>query len=197
MSFYSLLKQHLVDTTALLVVSHPIYAAMETLVMNIPEDVSLRTRGIATVTSFAGLGWLYAKGRDASRGYFGIDQECSEMSQTVHDTGYAIGFAGAVSPVFYAAAGGCLEDTVYGTLGAMGLSIFSGPIMGYSLDAFRDLVGLQESHRLPSIVKNRSQRTKGVIAAGLLAASLALFGAVYVVQTDEGGLPERSSKSDK
>lgn len=132
-----------------------------------------------------------------SRAYFGIDQKCSELSQQIHDTGYAVCFAGAVSPFFYAAAGGSLEETIYGTLGAMGLSVFSGPIMGYSLDAFRDLVGLQESHRLPRMVRTQSRRTKGFIAAGLLDSCLALFGAVYAVNTADEDVPEHSSMTNR
>ena len=62
------LKAHLVDSTALLAESTPVFAAFETGIAGMSDEISLNARLLATgLTYFGGMGYAYAKGRDIYR----------------------------------------------------------------------------------------------------------------------------------
>ena len=71
-------KYHLVDSTAILAESTPIYAAFETFVAGMSNKVSMTTRVLAATSAYAGLGYVYGKGRDASRRLLKINDTTKE-----------------------------------------------------------------------------------------------------------------------
>lgn len=96
---------HLVDSTALLASSHPIFGAFETLIVGMSYDVSLHTRLYTTGITYAGLGYLVGKGRDLSRTLFHVTSMTSEKIQQLHDSLYIAALNLPLSTCLYLAAG--------------------------------------------------------------------------------------------
>ena len=66
------LKKNIVDSTALLIATTPIFAGLETMVLGMPNEVSLNARLLVAGTTYAGFGFLAAKGRDLCRKFLNI-----------------------------------------------------------------------------------------------------------------------------
>lgn len=115
---YQKLKSYVVDNTSLLVESTPVFAAFETQIANMTNNISLNTRLGAALLGFAGIGNALAKGRDYSRKLFGISEISSESDQFMHDTIYLAAFNLVASPILYRYIGGetDLEKIAWGVL---------------------------------------------------------------------------------
>ena len=188
------LKYHLVDSTALLAESTPVFAAFEKGLAGMSDEVSITARLLATgLTYFGGMGLVYAKGRDFSRKLFKITEKTSEKKQSIHDALYLTAFNGVVSPLFYLASGARnIDEIAIGTGASMVLGLFNGAPMGYSIDLFRDLTGLKNCERpsYPNFLKRQSNKAKKGLAALLIAGSLALTAGIYKVIDDKPKEPE-------
>ena len=182
---YSIGKTHLVDTTAVLASTNPIFALFENVFLGMSDDVSLNARLFASGISYLGMGSAISRGRDLSRKLFKIKDTTSEKIQTIHDAGCLMAFNAGVAPIMYTAAGATPQETLYGTLTAMGLSTVIGPVIGYSIDLGRDLTGIKESKRIPKNISNLSSKVKKGLAVFLTAGLIGLNGLVYKMTPDQ------------
>jgi len=182
------LKYHLIDSTALLVESTPIYAAFETGIARMSDDISMNARMFAAGLTYLGMGWTYAKGRDLTRKLFKITETTRERTQSLHDAIYSGAFNAGVAPLIYIASGARdAKEIAIGTVVCIGLGIVNGAPMGYSVDMFRDLTGLRECERpsYPNLLKRRSSKTKKCLAALLTAGAIALTAGIYALTTNK------------
>jgi len=200
------LKKHLVDTTAINAFAVPTCAAMETstkicdLISKIPyvdvsavtADVSLKTRAYAVGLGYLGLAFLLSKGRNSSRKLFKIKETSKESLQWSHDTAYLIGFNAIINPALYYISGSRdLKEMIGGTLALTVFSAFAGGPIGYTIDVFSDLTGLESCERklYPNFIKKKSQKFKKGLAALLVTGSIAATIGVYDLKMDKSAQP--------
>lgn len=174
------LKYHIVDSTALMAFSTPVFAAFETSCAGMSNETSLNARLLAVGLTYAGMGRLFSKGLDVSRKLFKIKPETKEKMKQLHDAAYATAYNLVICPPFYYAAGvRDPEQIALGTAAGMGFALVVGGPMGYAVDAFRDLTGLKESERLPELVNKQNSRVKKGLAALLVGGAIALTAGIY------------------
>ncbi len=180
------LKYHVVDTTALLASTNPLYSASEVWVAGMSNQVSINSRLMATVISYAGMGLAFARGRDLSRKIFKITSKTKEKTQVIHDMAYTSAFNLAVAPMIYLSMGADVKQAVIGGLSLAALSLGMGPIMGYSVDVARDLTGLRECERktYPNLIKRQKSSVKKGLAALLVGASIVAMAGIYALTPD-------------
>lgn len=173
-------KKYFTDSTAMNAACTPVFAALDTLVLKIPVETSINARLLAGGLTFAGLGYVVAKGRDAYRTLVGVTDETRERIQFIHDSLY-VGLANiVVTPGSYYVSGvRDLEKIAWGTAMAIAFGVVSGGLMGYIIDAYRDLTGVKKSMRLPSFIRERTDAFKKGLATALVAASLGLTVGIY------------------
>ncbi len=179
---------HLVDSTALLAESIPIFAAFETGIAGMSNDVSINAKLIVAGLTYAGLGTALAKGRDWWRKTFKVGDTTTEIVQLLHDTAYMASFNLFASPTIYYASGSRdLEEIAIGTACSITLGSVNGGLLGYAIDTFRDLTGLKECERpsYPNFLKKQSPKVKKMIATGLVAGALGLTVGIYGLTQDE------------
>jgi len=183
------LKYHVVDSTALLAESTPIFAAFETGLAGMSDEISINARLFsAGLIYFGGMGYAYAKGRDLSRKLFKIKDTTREKIQGFHDAVYSGAFSLAVAPVIYFASGARdPKEIAIGTAGAIALGLVNGAPMGYAVDLFRDLTGLKKCERpsYPNSLKRQNSKTKKTLAALFTAGAIALTFGVYALTPDK------------
>ena len=178
------LKYHVVDGTALLAASNPVYSAFEVGLAGMSDDVSIKARSFATLLTFLGMGTAFSRGRDVSRKLFHITDKTNEAIQYTHDTIYTAAFNLAVAPPIYLASGSRdLKEIAIGTGIAMAFSAVNGPLMGYAVDVFRDLTGLRKSERksYPKFIRKQKPTMKKTLAALLTAGSVAAMVGIYAL----------------
>ncbi len=178
-------KHYLVDNTALLLGSTPIYTAMETLASGMSVATSFESRLKVAALAYMGLGTFYVKGRDLSKKILGFTEKTKGWKHVVHDSIYNLAWNIPFSIVIYQTSGADLEQTVKGVAGASILSFVSGPINGHSIDAFRDFTGTIPSPRkMPKIIKNSKKSVKKLLAAGMVAGSLISTLGIYAIKEE-------------
>lgn len=185
--------QHMIDTSSILVCSNPIMSFVENVVIGMPDEVSIKARGIASLVAFLGAGSLFSRGRDASRKAFNVGQASSERKQLLHDLCYQMGFT-AFNLALYRFCGAETHEMIEGAAFAIGISAVKGPIKGYAIDSFRDLAGIEESSRLPISIKSLSPKVKKGIIAAAIVSSIALMGIIYNSTTPK---PPKNTNYDK
>ncbi len=175
------LVKHLVDSTAMMTIVNPVMAAMEVSpIVGMTNQTSINARGLGTLLTFAGLSYVYTRGRELSKKTFRITKQTSEKVKQLHDTLYTIGYCVALSPPFYLAAGSRdFKEIAMGTL-VSGVSEFIlGSPTGYAVDSFKDFAGIEESERLPAPIKRQSSRVKKGLIVLVTAASIATLVGIY------------------
>ncbi|MBI2102326.1 L-alanine exporter AlaE [Candidatus Woesearchaeota archaeon] len=178
-------RRYISDCTAVAVVSTPAYALMEKAVAGMSDKVSLDSRLWAAGLGYVGLNSLISLGRDYSRRMFGITHDDQKFFRKNHDPIYFGAAVVASNPLFYLAMGARdLKEIVVGTLAGAAVALAVGKPTGYVIDWFRDFFGIKKAERLPRFMKNAGPQKKKLLAAGLIAASAALTGAIYTVFTD-------------
>lgn len=178
------LRGYVTDSTALLVATTPIFAALETNLASMTNENSINARLLGTALTYAGTGLLYARGLDKSRNFFKLNKKTKGKVKFVHDASYGVLFNLLISPPFFYAAG--VRDPWQigiATATSMGMAVVAGGPVGYALDVFRDLAGTKNCEResYSKIVKNQSHYIKKAIATSLVAASIVLTCGVYRV----------------
>src|SRR3989344_6798848 len=184
------LKYHIVDTTALLVETNPIFSAFEVAIAGISIEKSITARLLATAMGYAGLGGAYGKGRDAWRKLWKIEDNTSEKVKLSCDTVYNTLFNLMLSPPLYLVSGEeDFKKIAIGTACAVGIGFVNGPFVGYTVDAFRDLSGLKTNERssYPYFVKRQSSLVKKGIAATLIATSIVSMALIYSAKSNYNG----------
>ncbi len=183
----SKLREHLVCSTALIVQSTPVFAALETVVAKMPQDVSLNSRLIAAGMFYAGLGYAFNAGREVYRKFAGVKQTDSETKQVIHDSIYGSAFSLAISPPIYVIAGSrSLSEIGIASLCAAGIGIANGPFAGYFVDTYKDLCQITPCERqsYPTVVRNARPVLKKTLAALITAGSIALTAGIYQLQNN-------------
>lgn len=186
-------KYHMVDTTAAISLTNPVYGFLETQFYGMSHETSLRARAMITGIAYGGMGFIYSKGRDLSRKIFDITEETRTRVQNVHDALYTMGFSAALSSIIYTSAGTRnWKETATGILANLAMALPMGVCAGYAIDTARDLTGLKESRRVPRFLRNQSPKVKKTIAAGLIGASLGLMGLIYSSTPDQPSMQQSS-----
>jgi hypothetical protein len=182
---YERLKLHVLDCTSLCTIGNPFFGTYEKLVLGMDNDSFLKARLIATGTSYLGMGFLFAGGREISRKVFGVNKDSPEKKQEIHDAAYAMAFNTMLGPIIYGLSGADLKQILYGTAFAVATAIPTGIAAGYALDAGRDLAGFDESPRLPKRISGLSPWKKKGLYAAAVAASLGIIGLLYRVPSEK------------
>lgn len=179
-------KRHISDGTAVNVVYSPLYALMETSFAGMSHAHSQDSRLLGAAIVYAGLGNLVGKGRDFSKKMFKIDDNTPEKIRKIHDVIYLAATPLLINPPFYLAVGvRDVKEIAIGTLAGCVLGAVGGIPMGYSIDYFRDLIGVEKSERMPAKISHLKPRAKKLIASGLVALSIGLTGIVYEMVPDK------------
>lgn len=194
------LKKHLVDSTSMLAEASPLFALLE-LGIGLSPDSSRNARILASVLTYGGLGWAYARGRDVSQRLFRISDATSERVRITHDVLYTASFNLTLSPPMYVAsqlfAGEeiDLSRVVVASLSAVVFGGMNGPMIGYAVDAGRDLVGIEVSRRPSylSLVTTQNSRVKKCLFAGMIGASIGLMAVAYSCASHHGNSTPNAS----
>ena len=173
-------KKYVVDSTAVLSASTPIFAGLEMLVMQIPAENSVNARLLSAKLTYMGMGYAVGKAREFYLKMMQVSDQTSKSAKFLYDAAYVALFNMAVTPPFYYYSGvHDIKKIVFGTAIAIGVGLVSGGPVGYVIDAYRDLTGIQESRRLPAFVKNMNPRLKLGLATALTAAALGITVKIY------------------
>ena len=173
-------RQHVTDSSALFAVSTPVGAFFENVLTGMSDETSIKSRLIVGGLYLGGLGGILGHLRDRSRERFNITEQTKERYQQIHDMAYIAATAFVLNPLIYIGAGTRnVKEIAVATLLATGFSFFSGGVMGYAVDLFRDLTNYQSSLRVPEKVRNASPTLKKCLVGGILVASVGLASLVY------------------
>ena len=181
-------EKQVIDATALVVASQPMYAFFELYVWPMPPTVSLGSRLWAIGATYAGVGFLVATCREWWKSRAGICSGKSERKKWIHDMAYKAVFNAATQPVTYVAVGlftggVALQDVIGGTAATTLVAFASGGYECYVLDTFRELWGIKPPERLPMCVQEKSSAQKKGIALTFSALSYLSLGLLYVGKT--------------
>lgn len=182
---YEVGKTHLVDTTAMLASTNPVFAFFENVALGMSDKVSLNARLAAATLAYGGLAVTVTRGRDLSQRLFKITDQTSEKIQYIHDTGFLIALNAIIAPGMYAIAGAEGNQILKGTGVAMGLSLVNGYIIGYAVDTARDLLGIKKSTRIPERIRKLSSKAKKGLAIASLAGLVGLNALIYELTPDK------------
>ena len=179
-SIQQFLIRHLADSTAILMAVTPIYIFIELVILQVRWDVSLRARLVIIGLTYLGTGILVAKGRDFSKSLFGLNRQgVAERKILIHDLFYLVIFNAIFGPIVYFISGASWTELYQATLFAMGVSIFTGPVNGFFIDAVGELTELRDSDRLPARILLMRRQSKLLLFFGLLALWIAGFILIY------------------
>ena len=188
MGLEDFVKKHIVDSTAILASSHPVFCAWETVVSGMTVDESLHARLLATGLVYGGLGFVYAGGRDLWKWAFNVGKAASESRIKAHDFAYGVAYNIIISPIIYRASG--LTDwtkIAIASVGATALGATAGPLFGYAIDAFRECAGINEPKRLPLTIQQQTPGVKkGIALATTVLAAGAMVGIYAAVNAYRG-----------
>jgi hypothetical protein len=176
-------KETLVNTTAILVVANPPYAYNEVIHSGQSDLISIKTRLVATIVNYAGMGFLYERGRNYMRSKLGIKDNSNELVQTSTDAIYGSAFSVPLT-IGFAFAAGERNPEVYESL--VVANAYFGAVLGvasgYVIDIAKDLMGMGECNRFGyGPIRKQSEKIKRTIAAGMVAISLSSMGALYAI----------------
>lgn len=174
------LLEHIVDSTAITTAVTPALMTIETAVCGMSAEVSFNSRILGAALGYAGLSYLFKKGRSGWRKLFNITEKHSEKTQQFMDTAYSMTYNFILSPPFYWIAGARdVSEIVYGTLFSTAAVItFGGPV-GYLIDLYGELTGLRSSERISPRIRNLSTSLKKTLFVAITATSIALSAGIY------------------
>lgn len=186
MEIFKGLKNHIIDSTAMLVASTPIFAGLENIVLGMSDEVSTNARLLATGLTYGGFGFLLSKSRDIYRKFLKITDQTKERKQQISDSIYGGLWNLFIAPPFYYASGARdLSEIVGGTAIGILFGLTSGGLVGYAIDMYRDLTGIKESARVPIYIRNKSSKFKLGLATAITASAIALTTGVYKITPDK------------
>lgn len=199
--FTTKLTHHFVDTTGNLAASTPILAGLELLV-GVPEDISLKTRGIGIATGYLGLQAITRIIRNYSRKKKGITTKSKESEQQSHDRLNAAILTGiSCFPSYFIAEQFSHQDIstpemIYGTLARTGFAYLAGGISTYSEHAFRDLLCEDKHERISPRVYNLRKSERITLAALLAAASISLTFSIYSLHHEKPAIETQINSNE-
>lgn len=176
-NIYEKVRNHIVDTTAILVASNPIFTISENVISGMSDKLSLANRINGSALFYLGAGYVFAKGRDFYYDLLKIDKDSKlkGFHDAVWGTIYGALFNGAVTATNVQS----LDEIVVGAVSGALTGGIAGAPSGYAIDAFRDLTDVNPSERLPKKIRNLPSKIKKGIVAGVIAASIGLTGGIY------------------
>lgn len=200
-------------STALLVVATPFQVAIDTVLFELVgkgldltgvnkyvEMMAMTNSGsidakynVALLTYF-GIGFAYANLREVSRRYFGAADPKNERAINRHDLWYTAAFSTMTLGLGYAIK---RKANAWQIGLALAINFVTqrkrGPWIGYSIDCFKDLLGFEECKRTtyPQRIKSLKKPFKVAVAAGVVAASLALTAGMYKLTPSYWSNPQR------
>lgn len=183
------LEYHMVDSTAILAESQPIYTALEIGIAGLSNEASINVRIFSVVSNYLGLGRIYSAGRDLFKKTGRITDDSSEKKKMIFDIIYNAAFSlASTPPVYYLCGARDLKEIAIGTVGATFIGLLNGAPQGYVIDIFRDLISFEECKRkyYPDFIKNRSPKVKKMIMAASAAAATGIVSAIYYLNSLEG-----------
>lgn len=169
------------DCLAGLATASPLFAFYENVIAGMSDMESMITRATVAVLTVAGLGSVYARGRDKFRDWRGITQEDTEVKQGWNDFLYTAGFNVVLAPIIYSLAQAELQELAIGTIIGIGLSLPNGYVVGRATDIMRDLVDIAPSKRIPKTIQNLPKKTKKVLAYTTSIVLLASTFGIYAL----------------
>ena len=177
--FFAFSLAHLRDSLAITIAATPVYAWLEVHLLGLPPATSAGVRLMTIAALFAGLALLLARGRDLSQRLLGIvPGRSAERTVLLHDMAFMVVANGLLAPLFYLANGAGLSTALQGAAMAMALSMLTGSLNGWCIDALRELTGSRGT-RLPAALRAQSPAVRALAVAALAGASLALVLAAY------------------
>ncbi len=145
------LGRHLIDCAAILAAITPVYAMVETFLLDMDFGVVLSSRLLMALVVILGLGSVIARLRDVSLRYWaprlGV---LTGVRRRMHDLALTWCVNGLIAPVIYAISGATGTQILLGTLTALAIGAVSGPLTGWSIDTTRDLCGVAKASDVES-----------------------------------------------
>ncbi|MFH0870346.1 MAG: hypothetical protein V1866_04800 [archaeon] len=192
------LKYNAVDTTSSSIAIVPVYGLIESVVIGMSVPRSRNSRLLAVGLGYAGFGYVFGKGRDLWRKHFSITDLTEEKKQKRYDRLYCSAYNAAISPFIYSISYFILPHIIKGLKEpkdlaqavveiAAGTAMaavvgygYGGPI-GYAMDSYRDLTGIEKCERksYPQWARRQIPLVKKAMAAGLMLASIGLNEFIY------------------
>lgn len=176
------LQTHIAKTTGFLTVSTPLGAIMENVCADITDARSIKSRVMALGLLYGGYGVFVDYTRKKSREFFNITEKTRGGVQQLHDMLYLATATMITNPFIYLTVGERdLKKIAGATLLATAFALGGGGLIGYAMDSFKDLAGLEKCER-PSyqrLTRRLGPRGKKAIIAATIATSLALSSLIY------------------
>ncbi len=183
----SSLKNHMIDSTAIIVENAPLFAAQEVFFAGMSDTISLHARIYGALSVYLGVGFVYSKGRDFFKEKLHIEEK-SEFVKTAYDAFYTSAFAASYSvPLYFFSGTTDIKEIVLGTIGGGIIGFVNGAPQGYMLDVCRDLAGVKPCTRssYPSFLREKSATGKKLLALGLVSLSFATLTGIYTCNEDQ------------
>ena len=174
------ITDYVASCTAIATFTTPVFAGLETKLMGLNIDHSIKARIYGAAGVFLGVGILYDKGRNFYRKYTGINERNSEKEKQFCDTKYSFLFNLVAGPFFYYFTG--CEDPkkiAIGTVISVALGVTTGGITGYIMDGYKELSGVKKPERLPNIISNLNAREKVLLATLITVGSFGVTNYIY------------------
>ena len=174
------MKEHLVDTMAMVSTNLPLHSSIE-LLSGMTNEVSMMSRAYSIGLTYLGLGRL-VKIRDYTKKRFHID-EYPKIVGNLHDIAYSIAFGPIAKAGIYLLSGETdwkkIGLGVVGTTGITSLLTSVSIPIGGTVDINRECWGIKSSPRTPEWLKKKSSTVKRAVSLGMLATSLAATAVIY------------------
>lgn len=175
------MKNNSIDVTGGFLVVNPISAVRETFIAGMDISVSLEARLKYMQLFYAGIGITYYKGRDYFKNKLNINKKSNKV-KILFDGAYTSTFNLICGTSIYLSNGSSTKETLTGTLTNVVTGLFMGPLIGYSADVFRDLVGTKTFDKLPTCLNTKNKNLKKLYAAGLVGSSVLATSGVYTLK---------------
>lgn len=174
------MKEHLVDTMAMVGTNLPLHSSIE-LLSGMTNEVSMMSRAYSVGLTYLGLGRVI-KIRDYTKKKFHID-EYHPIVGAVHDIAYSLAFGPLAKAGIYLLSGETdwkkIGLGVVGTTGITSLLTSISIPIGGTVDINRECWGIRASPRTPEWLKKKSSTVKRAVSIGMLATSLVATAGIY------------------
>lgn len=193
----SQVKKDAVSTIAAATVFNPLNARIETTAGQLTNIQSITSRALSTIVVY-GLVKFGMKGREKLQQKLGITKDSTRFRKVLFDMGYIAGVVFPIRIVTYKLAGVQEIDKILLNAGLMtGVGTLIGVPVLITIDAYKDLTGVDDTGTLPKIIKNRSKRFKKTLAIAYPVAGLAAMVTMYAISPNNKDQPKQLPKPDK
>ena len=189
------LKNYIVDCLAIICETNVVFAFYEVFLNDLSVKTSLYFRFLGTLITISGVGYIFAKGRDKLKEvgkkffekYVKIKEKWKKFADVFYDIFYGALFNFTVTPLIFTLSYSISHKTtpelskiITFSLGATILTTVNNPMLGYTIDVFRDLANIKECER--SLYKHIKPKRKTLALFLLIASSFASLTAIYGIK---------------